>query len=295
MNKQEFRNLIYGDEILLLDGATGTNLYAAGMPRGISTEQWNLENPAVLTKLQQAYIRAGSRIVCAPTFSANSLGLGMFGLEDCLEELNRDLVKLSKDAVGDGAYVAGDMSSLGKPLTKANDLSFEKAYDIYCRQAEALYRAGVDLFIAETLMGVEEGVAVLQAIQAVCDLPVCCTLSVAADGTAIFDGNVAEAAETFTALGADAVGINCSAGPDQLEAVISTMRSRTDLPLIAKPNAGMPVINARGEVRYSMGPQHFASAMQKLLDLGADILGGCCGTTPEHIAAVHDGVKKVQE
>lgn len=292
MNKGEFRDLVYGEEILLLDGATGTNLYASGMPRGVSTELWNLENPGVLTKLQQAYVRAGSKIVCAPTFSANVMGLGMFGLEDRAEELNRELVRLSKEAVGEGAFVAGDMSSLGKPLTEANGLSFEKAYDIYCRQAEALYRAGVDLFIAETLMGVEEGVAVLQAIQAVCDLPVCCTMSVAADGTAIFDGNAAEAAETFTALGADAVGINCSAGPDQLEAVIASMRSRTDLPLIAKPNAGMPVINARGEVHYSMGPGHFAAAMQKLSDLGADILGGCCGTTPAHIAAVHDHVRR---
>ena len=96
----------------------------------------------------------------------------------------------------------------------------------------------------------------------------------------------------LTELGADAVGINCSAGPDQLESVITAMRSRTDLPLIAKPNAGMPVINARGEVRYSMGAKHFAAAMQRLLDLGADILGGCCGMTPEYIGALHDGVKR---
>jgi len=245
-----------------------------------------------ITISTEQLIRGRTVLVCAPTFSANEMGLGMFGLEDRAEELNRELVRLSKEAVGEGAFVAGDMSSLGKPLTEANGLSFEKAYDIYCRQAEALYRAGVDLFIAETLMGVEEGVAVLQAIQAVCDLPVCCTMSVAADGTAIFDGNAAEAAETFAALGADAVGINCSAGPDQLEAVIASMRSRTDLPLIAKPNAGMPVINARGEVHYSMGPGHFAAAMQKLSDLGADILGGCCGTTPAHIAAVHDHVRR---
>jgi len=292
MKKEEFRNLVYGEEILLLDGATGTNLYTAGMPRGISAELWNLEHPEVLTKLQRAYVRGGSRIVCAPTFSANEMGLAMFGLEDRMEELNFALVKLSKDAVEGRAFVAGDMSSLGKPLTKENGLSFEKAYDIYCRHAEVLYRAGVDLFIAETLMGVEESMAVLQAIQAVSDLPVCCTMSVSSDGAAIFDGNAEEAAEALTALGADAVGINCSAGPDQLEAVISTMRSKTDLPLIAKPNAGMPVINARGEVRYSMGAGHFASAMQKLSDLGADILGGCCGTTPEYICALHDHVKR---
>ena len=292
MKKEEFRQLVYGENILLLDGATGTNLYASGMPRGVSTELWNLEHPEILTKLQQAYVRAGSRILCAPTFSANELGLAMFGLEDRVEELNRRLVGLSRAAVGEEAYVAGDMSSLGKPLTEANGLSFPKAYDIYCRQAEALYNAGADLIIAETLMGVEESVAVLQAVQAVCDLPVCCTMSVASDGTAIFDGNAAEFAETVTELGADAVGINCSAGPDQLEAVIATMRKKTYLPLIAKPNAGMPVINARGEVHYSMGAGHFASAMQKLLDLGADILGGCCGTTPAHIAAVHDHVRR---
>lgn len=293
MKKEEFRELAQGEEILLLDGATGTNLYAAGMPRGISTELWNLRNPEILTRLQREYVRAGSRIVCAPTFSANEPGLGMFGLESRMEELNFALVKLSQEAVREQAFVAGDMSSIGKPLTAANNLSFEKAYDIYCRHAEVLRRSGVDLILVETLMGVEEGVAALEAVHAVCDLPVCCTLSVSADGTAIFDGNAAEAAETYTALGADAVGINCSAGPDQLEAVISTIRERTDLPLIAKPNGGLPVINARGEVHYNMSPGHFASAMQKLVERGAEILGGCCGTTPEYIRALKNNVKRV--
>lgn len=292
MKKEDFRKLVSADEILLLDGATGTNLYASGMPRGISTELWNLEHPETLTHLQQAYVNAGSKIVCAPTFSANEMGLAMFGLQDRMEELNRKLVELSKKAVDGRAFVAGDMSSLGKPLTEENDLSFDKAYDIYCRHAEALVRAGVDLILAETLMGVEESMAVLQAAQAVCDLPVLCTQSVASDGTAIFDGTAAEAAEVLTELGADAVGINCSAGPDQLEAVVSTMRSKTDLPLIAKPNAGMPIINARGAVRYSMSAGHFASAMQRLSDLGADILGGCCGTTPEYIAALRENVTR---
>lgn len=286
MKKEAFRKLV-NQKTVLLDGATGTNLYAAGMPRGISTERWNLSRPQHITELQQAYVRAGSDIVYAPTFSANELGLSMFGLENRLEELNRDLVRLSREAVAGEALVAGDMSSLGKPLIAANDLSFEKAFDIYRRQAEALCNAGVDLIVAETMMGIEETVAALQAIQAVCELPVLCTLSVSADGEAIFDGNAFDAAETLSELGADAVGINCSAGPDQLEAVIATMRARTDLPLIVKPNAGMPEIDEKGNVHYSMGPEDFAKHMLHLKDLGADILGGCCGTTPEHIAALH--------
>lgn len=291
MKKEAFRELVKQSTILL-DGATGTNLYAAGMPRGISTERWNLSRPQHITALQQAYVRAGSNIVYAPTFSANELGLSMFGLEDRLEQLNADLVRLSREAVDGKALVAGDMSSLGKPLVAANDLSFERAFDIYRRQAEALCKASVDLIVAETMMGVEETVAALQAVQAVCELPVLCTLSVSADGEAIFDGNAFEAAETLTVLGADAVGINCSAGPDQLEAVISTMRSRTDLPLIVKPNAGMPAIDEKGNVHYSMGPEDFAKHMMRLKDLGADILGGCCGTTPEHIAALNKALNK---
>jgi len=289
MKKEAFRELT-NQTTLLLDGATGTNLYAAGMPRGISTERWNLSRPQHVTALQQAYVRAGSNIVYAPTFSANELGLSMFGLEDRLEQLNIDLVRLSREAVGNKALVAGDMSSLGKPLIAANELSFDRAFDIYRRQAEALCKAGVDLIVAETMMGIEETIAALQAVQSVCDLPVLCTLSVSADGEAIFDGNAFDAAETLTALGADAVGINCSAGPDQLEAVISTMRSRTDLPLIVKPNAGMPEIDAKGNVHYNMGPEDFAKHMLRLKELGADILGGCCGTTPAHIAALHDAL-----
>lgn len=287
MTRETFHALTTQSTVLL-DGATGTNLYAAGMPRGISTERWNLSHPQHITVLQQAYVRAGSHIVYAPTFSANELALEAFGLRERMEQLNADLVRLSREAVGTDILVAGDMSSLGKPLIPENGLSFDQAFAIYRNQAQALFDAGVDLFAIETMMGLEESVAALQAVRSVCDLPVLCTLSVSADGEAIFDGNIFEAAETLSALEADAVGINCSAGPDQLEAVISTLRNHTDLPIVAKPNAGMPEIDTKGNVRYSMDPQAFARHMLRLKQCGASILGGCCGTTPAHIAALHD-------
>ena len=282
MTRQEFLARA-ADHVLLLDGATGSNLRKAGMPVGISSEEWVLKNPEVLKELQRAYVEAGSEIVYAPTFGANRISLMNFGLEKQVTEMNRRLLAISKEAVGARALVAGDLTTTGKLLEPRGDLSYETLYQIYQEQIKALADAGADLLVAETMLSVDETVAALYAAQSVCDLPVMCTLSLEADGTALYGGNAVEAVMTLQEMGAAAVGLNCSVGPDQLEAVVANMKKVAQVPIIAKPNAGMPVINEKGEASYSMNAQNFARYTRKLVEAGAGIVGGCCGTTPEYI------------
>ena len=282
MTRSEFQALLRNGTVIL-DGATGSNLRASGMPVGVCTEQWVLEHPEVLQNLQRAYAEAGSQIVYAPSFGANRLSLSMYGLEDRLAEMNRALVQLSRDAVGDRAYVAGDMATCGKPVDVEGGVSYDELIEVYREQAQLLVDAGVDLIGLETMMGVTECSAAIEAIRSVCDLPVMCTLTLDAVGAAYFDGDAELAAQTLPALGVDAIGVNCGQGPELYVSVIQRMRAHTDLPLIAKPNAGLPVIQSDGSAVYGMSPGKFAREMEKLKKAGANILGGCCGTTPEHI------------
>ena len=290
MNRTEFQNWTK-HHIRLMDGATGSNLMKAGMPRGVCTEQWVLEHPDAILALQSAYKAAGSDMVYAPTFCANRIALSGYGLQDDVSRMNRELVALSKKAVGSGVLVAGDMTTTGKPADPEDGDSYQQLLDAYREQAEALISGGVDLIGVETMMGVNECAAAIEAIRSLGDIAVICTLSVQSDGKCYFDGSVFEAAELLEALGADAIGVNCSTGPDQLESVIRTLKSTCSLPIVAKPNAGMPKILGTGEAVYSMEAGEFARHMERLVEAGASIIGGCCGTTPKFIEALR-GLKR---
>lgn len=285
MTKEEFSRLAARGPVLL-DGATGSNLRAEGMPVGVSPELWVLEHREVLLDLQRSFVEAGSRIIMAPTFSANRLSLRHFGLEQRVGELNAALTALSKEAAGGRAMVAGDLSTMGRPLEPAGDMPYGEAYDVYREQMEALAEAGADLLAVETLMGIDEAAAALDAAGAVCGLPVLCSFSVEADGTVPFGGTALEALLTAQELGAAAVGVNCSVGPDQLEAVVRTLAEAAAVPVIAKPNAGLPVIDELGRAVYTMGPRDFARHMAVLARAGASLLGGCCGSAPDYIRAL---------
>lgn len=282
MTKQEFQALT-NKGVVLLDGATGSNLRKAGMPVGISSEQWVLENPQVLQNLQRAYVDAGSQIVYAPTFAANRISMRNFNLQDRIVELNTRLVKISKDAVGNRALVAGDLTTTGQLMEPRGPLTYEELYQAYQEQIRALADAGADLLVAETMLSVDETVVALDAAQSVCDLPMMCSLTLEADGSAMYGGNAVEAVMTLQEMGAAAVGLNCSVGPDQLESVVTNMKKMAQVPIIAKPNAGMPVIDEKGEAHYSMDAETFAAYTRKLVEAGAGMVGGCCGTTPEYI------------
>lgn len=284
MTKQEFQQLT--QKTVLLDGATGSNLMAQGMPRGICTEQWVIEHKDIIQKLQRDYIDAGSQIIYAPTFGGNRLSLKNHHLEDQIENINRTLLSYSREIAGNRCYVAGDVTTSGQFVTADGGYTYEDAYEMYREQIGILADAGADLIVAETMINIEETLAAVDAANSVCSLPVMCTVTVEADGSIFSGGNAIEAASALEGAGADAVGINCSVGPDQLVSVVRSIREAVSIPVIAKPNAGMPVIDDQGNAVYSMTSSDFARHMKALVDAGAVLVGGCCGTTPEFIRAL---------
>lgn len=284
MTREEFQRSC--TRTVLLDGATGSNLMAAGMPRGICPEAWILDHPDVIHELQTAYVEAGSEIIYAPTFGGNRINLARHGLEDRIRELNLTLMDYAKKAAQGHALVAGDVTTTGQFMEPLGDLTYEDVFDTYKEQIGLLAEGGADLIVVETMIHIGETCAALDAAHAVCDLPVMCSMTVEADGNIFTGGNIIDAASQLEAAGADAVGINCSSGPEQLEALIQNIRQTVSIPVLAKPNAGMPVIAADGQAVYKMGPDDFARHMKVLADRGATLLGGCCGTTPAFISAL---------
>lgn len=303
MTKQEFSDLIKTGPIIL-DGATGTNLMEAGMPVGVCPESWVLENPQVLLDLQRHYVEAGSNIVYAPTFTANRIKLEEYGLAERLEEMNRKLVQLSREAVGEKALVAGDMTMTGQQLYPMGELMFEELVEVYKEQARVLCEAGVDLFVVETMMSLQESRAAVFAIREVCDLPIMVTLTYNEDGRTLFGTEPETAIVVLQSLGVDAIGINCSTGPMEMVESVRKMAEYATVPIVAKPNAGLPELVEceclpEGETTpvkkkktvYRMTPEEFAEAGVALVEAGASILGGCCGTTAAHIKALSDAVR----
>ena len=303
MTKQEFSDLIKTGPIIL-DGATGTNLMEAGMPVGVCPESWVLENPQVLLDLQRHYVEAGSNIVYAPTFTANRIKLEEYDLAERLEEMNRKLVQLSREAVGEKALVAGDMTMTGQQLYPMGELMFEELVEVYKEQARVLCEAGVDLFVVETMMSLQESRAAVFAIREVCDLPIMVTLTYNEDGRTLFGTEPETAVVVLQSLGVDAIGINCSTGPMEMVEPVRKMAEYATVPIVAKPNAGLPELVEceclpEGETTpvkkkktvYRMTPEEFAEAGVALVEAGASILGGCCGTTAAHIKALSDAVR----
>jgi 5-methyltetrahydrofolate--homocysteine methyltransferase len=264
---------------MLLDGATGTNLIKLGMSSGDCTEQWVLEHPAAITDLQRAYVDAGSDVITAPTFEANRFKLKNHGLEKKVAEINRRLVALSRAAADGRAAVAGNMAPTGIFVEPFGDESFDGLCDIFREQAFALKDAGVDYIACETFMSLTEARAALLAAKET-GLPVTVTLTVNDNGKTLSGGDLSACFITLAAMGANAVGLNCSTGPEIVLRSLAGVAKHLCVPLIAKPNAGVP-----GEsLSDSVSPNEFASYVPKFFEEGAGILGGCCGTTPDHIA-----------
>ena len=292
MTREAFRELVKNGPVLL-DGATGTNLQKAGMPVGVCPEQWILENSEVLIDLQKRYVEAGTDILFAPTFTASRIKLKEYGLEDHLEEMNRKLVALSKEAAkGTNALVAGDLTMTGEQLYPLGDLMFEDLVDVYKEQAKIIAEAGADLFVVETMMSLQECRAAVLALREVCDLPVMVSLTYNEDGRTLYGTDPVTAVVVMQSLGADAVGMNCSTGPEAMLEPIAKMAEYAAIPLLAKPNAGMPEL-IDGQTVFNVEPEEFAEVGKKLVEEGAAIIGGCCGTTPEHIRALKEAVKGI--
>lgn len=282
MNKQEFQALIK-EHPIFLDGATGSNLQKKGMPTGVCPEKWILDNAQVLLDLQKEFVDAGSHIVYAPTFTANRIKLKEYGLEDQIRQMNHDLVAISKEAAKDRALVAGDITMTGEQLAPMGTLDFEELVDIYKEQIGYLEEAGVDLLVVETMMSLQETRAAIIAAKEVSSLAIMATMTFESDGRTLYGTDAQTAAVVLESLGAAAIGTNCSTGPDKMTEIIRQMAAVTTVPIIAKPNAGLPSLDEAGNTIYDMEAPEFAASMKELVEAGASILGGCCGTTPEYI------------
>jgi 5-methyltetrahydrofolate--homocysteine methyltransferase len=295
MTKQEFIALT-SSKITILDGATGSNLQKRGMPTGVSPEAWMLENPQIIVGLQREFLEAGSDILFAPTFTANRIKLGEYGLVDRIEEINRGLAMLSKKAVEEyrnntgstrDVYIAADITMTGEQLYPVGTLPFEELVEVYKEQLRYIIPMGVDLVVVETMMSLQECRAALLAIKEVCDLPVIISLTFNENQRTLYGTDPKTAVIVLQSMGADAVGINCSTGPDKMLDIVREMKEYSYVPIMAKPNAGIPRL-VEGMTHFPTDAVEFAEQMEQLIDAGANIVGGCCGTTPEHMKLLVD-------
>lgn len=293
MTREEFKELIK-EHPIYLDGATGSNLLKRGMPAGVCPEEWIVGHREVMISLQREFIAAGSNIIYAPTFSANSVKLEEYGLSDKIAVINKELVKISKEAADGKCLVAGDLTMTGEQLSPMGNMDFEELIAVYKEQIGYLAEAGVDLLVVETMMSLQESRAALIAAKETCELPVMVSMTFEADGRTLYGTDAETAAVVLESLGAAAVGANCSTGPDKMVEIIRTMADAVSIPIIAKPNAGLPALDEKGNTIYDMDSEEFAAGMKQLAEAGASILGGCCGTTPEYIYKLYEATGSMQ-
>lgn len=277
---------------LILDGAMGTQLYKAGMPGGVCPEQWVLSHPEAALKIQKAYVDAGSQVIYSPTFGGNAATLESNGVFNKVEEFNRELVQISRQAADGRALVAGDISSTGAMLYPMGDTSFEELYEIYLEQAEALEKAGVDLFAIETMSSVPEARAAVLAVRAVSKKPVFVTFSCNENGRTMMGSDVCAALQIMQGMNVDAFGLNCSVGPDDMLKQIRRLADFSSVPLIAKPNAGLPQ-RVNGQTVYTVKAEEFSAYVPALAEAGVNIFGACCGSDESFIAAIRKALDSV--
>lgn len=291
MNKKEFDELTHG-RIVYLDGAMGSVLQKRGLPKGVCPELWLMDNPKVLEGVLSEYVAAGSDIIYAPTFTATRPKLEEYGIADRLEEINIANVKtaLKVAAAADRkVYVAGDISMTGLSVKPVGQTDFEELVDIYKEQIAALQKGGVDLLVVETMMSLQETrAAVIAAKETAPELPIMATLTFNEDKRTLYGTDPTTAAVVLSHLGVSAIGANCSTGPKDMVDIIESMAKACDIPIIAKPNAGIPRLDDAGETVYDNTPDNFAEEIKLLVDAGASLIGGCCGTNPEYIKATCD-------
>lgn len=278
---------------LILDGATGTELQKRGFTGSKSAEEWTLENPDAIVEIQRGYVEAGSNVVYSPTFGGNSVKLESHGVFNRTEEMNIALVALSRKAVDGKGWVAGDISPTGQFLYPLGDVSFDDLVSVYTEQAAALEKAGVDLFVIETMMTLPEARAAVLAVRSVSDKPIFVTFTCDENGKTLTNTDVCAALNVMQGMGISAFGLNCSTGPDKMLEQLKRLSEYARVPLIAKPNAGFPEI-IDGKTVYNCPPGEFVKWVGDMAECGVGIFGGCCGTENGHIAALKDALSKVK-
>lgn len=282
LTREEFQAL--AAKGLLLDGATGSNLQKAGMPKGCCTEQWILAHPQALTDLQRSYAQSGSNIIYAPTFQAQPIALERVGLAAETEKVNAQLVSLSRSAAP-GCLIAGDITTLAAFCDSWNPDNFDLLVENYRCQIRGLIDGGADLLAAETLLYPQEAEAILTAAELEGAGAALYTFTMQSDGSLFSGMDAGPVLQELEQSGAAAVGFNCVAADMMTPYLVSKLRRYVRCPIVCKPNAGVPVIDETGTPQYSLAPDAFADILFQCHQNGATILGGCCGTTPEHLHA----------
>lgn len=292
VEQRDFLTRLQSGDVIIADGATGTMLQEAGLPAGMSPESWLLDNPDAVRNVHRAYIEAGSELILTCTFGGTRTRLAQGDLGNRVVEVNQRAAEIAREAAGDEVYVAGDIGPMGKFLAPLGEVTYEEAVDIFAEQAAALADAGVDVLYIETMAALDEVKAAVEgALRAAAGIPVTATLSFDSHGRTNMGVRPEEAAEALAELGVDALGANCGATLEMtLEAAEKMSEVAPEAPLIVKPNAGQPRM-VEGEVIYDATPEDMAEYARKFVDLGARIVGGCCGSTPEHIAAIAQAVR----
>ncbi len=301
-NRWELIERVRAGETLVFDGGYGTMLFAAGLANGACPELWNDSHAEVVRGIHQGYFDAGSDFVETNTFGGSRLKLNEYKLGDRTRELNVKGVQLARSVCPPGKWVAGSIgptSRLPAEYEPLGDTTDEEYFETFKEQAEALAEGGVDLFAVETMMFPQEAMAAIRACKAITDLPVMATMFFQYEelhdrDRTMWGESPADVARNLLAAGADVVGMNCGRGPDRAVVIIREMRQVADVPLIAYPNAGLPITSG-DRVTYELDPEAMAKQYPALLDAGSNIVGACCGSTPEHIRRIADVVRSRQK
>ncbi len=287
------RDLIADGRVHILDGAMGTMLYNRGVFVNVCYDELNVTQPELVHEVHEAYVRAGAELIETNTFGANPVKLSAYGLAERTEELNRAAVELARRAARGRVSVAGAIGPLGIRIEPFGPTARSEAVSLFTRQVQGLLAGGVDGFILETFSDLDELHAALQAVRSLSDLPVIAQMTVGEDGTTPYGTAVETVATRLTEWGADVIGLNCSVGPAAMLDAIERMADVTDRPLSAQPNAGLP--RAVGDRRiYLASPEYMAQYARRLAQAGARFIGGCCGTTPEHVRRLREAVAGTQ-
>ncbi|MBD3288106.1 methionine synthase [candidate division KSB1 bacterium] len=276
------------DRVLLSDGAWGTMLQSRGLQSGECPENWNLTHPDSVKEVASAYINAGSRVILTNTFGASPFKLDNYGLRDKTREINEKGVIISKEAAADSAYVAASVGPTGKFLQPLGEISEGEMYDAFCEQISGLADGGADAILIETMSDIGEAVIAVKAAKDVSSVPVMATMTFerGKQGYKTMMGiDIEQAVEALSEAGVSVLGTNCGNGIEQVTEIITEMKKYTSKPLIAHPNAGLPRLEGDRTI-FDQKPEVMARYIPNLINSGAQIVGGCCGTTPEHIKAM---------
>ena len=287
---QDFIQAIADEHVYLFDGAMGTMLYSKGVFINKCYDELNLRSPEIVLEVHRQYVRAGAEILETNTYGANRVKLSHFGIEDELRDINMRAVELARSAAGDSVYVGGAIGPLGIRIEPYGPTALDEARAFFREQAEALRDAGADLIVAETFSNLAEIEQLIAAVRDVCTLPIVAQMTIGTDGRTIYGDTPRDIAQRLDRAGADVIGLNCAVGPDLMLDAVEEMAAVSARKISCQPNAGLPR-DVNGRQMYMASPEYFSKYAKRLIHKGVKFIGGCCGTTPEHIKVMGDAVR----